>query len=117
MQLELKAADSHDDKRVYQRLTRKLAKVPILVIDDWAITPMSETHRRLLFDLVEKRDGTGSLIITSQYKPSQWHAAFGDSTIADAVLDRIVHSSNIYDFEKVESFRKLNATKGGQRSC
>ncbi len=112
--LELKAADSQDDRRIFNSLLRKLVNVPVLVIDDWAIAPMSEVHRRLLFDVVEKRDGKGSLIITSQYKPSQWHSALGDSTIADAILDRIVHSANVYDFEKVESFRKLNALKGGK---
>ena len=106
---ELIAADKKDDRGVYKRVLRKYVNVPALIIDDWATIPMTDAQRRLIFDLVEQRDGKGSLIITSQYKPSEWHASFGDSTIADAVLDRIVHASNIYDFKDVESYRKLNA--------
>lgn len=106
---ELIAADKREDRAFYKRILRKYINVAVLIIDDWATIPMTDAHRRLIFDLIEQRDGKGSLIITSQYKPSEWHASFGDSTIADAVLDRIVHASYIYDFKGVESYRKLNA--------
>jgi DNA replication protein DnaC len=111
--LELKSADNNPDRKVYQRLIKKLVKVPVLILDDWGISQMGADQRRLLFDLIEQREDSGSLIITSQYQPCEWHTAFGDVTMADAILDRIVHSAHVFDFKKVESFRKIKALKGG----
>lgn len=106
---ELQTADDKEDRKCIIRLLRKLEKIDVLVIDDWGLFPVKANQRRLLFDLVERREDKGSLIITSQYPPEKWHEVFGEDTSADAVLDRIVHRSNLFDFKGEESMRKLNA--------
>jgi DNA replication protein DnaC len=111
--VELQAAENEANSKVFKRLMTKLVRIPVLIIDDWGITPLTATQRRLLFDLIERREDIGSLIITSQYDPNQWHIAFGDVTTADAVLDRIVHMANIFNFKGVDSFRKQNGESGG----
>lgn len=90
----------------------KVKKVPLLIIDDWGIAPLTVTERHALFELIELRDQKGSLIITSQYTVGDWYDAFGDETIADSTLDRIVHSAHKINM-KGESFRKLMGIKGG----
>ncbi|MCG9770906.1 IS21-like element helper ATPase IstB [Pseudoalteromonas piscicida] len=90
----------------------KVKKVPLLIIDDWGIAPLTVTERHALFELIELRDQKGSLIITSQYNVGDWYDAFGDETIADSTLDRIVHSAHKINM-KGESFRKLMGIKGG----
>ena len=90
----------------------KVKKVPLLVIDDWGIAPLTVIERHALFELIEQRDQKGSLIITSQYPVGDWYDAFGDETIADSTLDRIVHSAHKINM-KGESFRKLMGIQGG----
>lgn len=90
----------------------KVRKVPLLIIDDWGIAPLTVTERHALFELIELRDQKCSLIITSQYTVGDWYDAFGDETIADSTLDRIVHSAHKINM-KGESFRKLMGIKGG----
>ena len=76
------------------------------MLDDWGNALMSSEERHLLFELIESRDQSSSLIITSQYPVDTWHEAFQDSTIADSVLDRIVHNAHKIEL-KGESIRKL----------
>lgn len=111
--IKLQTEDKKEDRKCLSRLMRKLELLDVLIIDDWCLTPLSISQRRLLFDLIERREGKGSMIITSQFPPEQWYSAFGDDTTADAILDRIVHCANIIDFKGKESFRKLNAKKMG----
>jgi len=97
-------------------LIAKLVKIKILLIDDWGIAPLNGSQRYLLFELIEKREQRGSLLITSQYAFEQWHTAFQDETVGDAVLDRIVHMSHVIKLED-GSLRKrhgINA-KGGSK--
>lgn len=86
-------------------LRRKLLKTPLIIIDDWGISPLSSVERHLLFELIEGRDKNGSMIITSQYPIKAWYDAFQDPTIADATLDRIVHQTHEITL-KGESIRK-----------
>ena len=72
---------------------KELAKVDLLVLDDWGQT-LGETDRRELFEIIEDRNEKSSLIITSQLPVDHWHEAIGDPTIADAILDRIVHRAH-----------------------
>jgi DNA replication protein DnaC len=106
---DLQIADDKEDRKCIDRLLRKLDKFNVLVIDDWGLFPVKASQRRLLFNLVERREDKGSLIITSQYPPEKWHEVFGEPTSADAVLDRIVHRANLFDFSGEESMRKLQA--------
>jgi len=71
---------------------------------------MSSTAAQVLLDVVDRRMRTGSLLITSQYPTDKWHAFFPDPTIADAVLDRVVHQAHRLQL-KGESMRKLRGRK------
>jgi len=110
---ELQTADDKEDRKCMTRLMNKLVKTDVIVIDDWGLFPLKSSQRRLLFNLVESREDKGSLIITSQYPPEKWHEVFGEATSADAVLDRIVHRANLFDFKGEESMRKLQAKNNG----
>ena len=89
----------------YGKLMLNYAKADLLVLDDWGLTPMTDQQRRDLLELMEDRYGLKSTIITSQLPVTSWHEAIGDPTLADAILDRIVHNS--YKIEmKGESMRK-----------
>ena len=92
----------------YPRLLTRLAKVKLLILDDWAITPMTAEQRRDLLEIVEDRCGRASTIIASQIPIADWHSAIGDTMLAGAILDRLVH--NAYRIElKGDSMRKNNA--------
>ncbi|MCP4061445.1 MAG: ATP-binding protein [Pseudoalteromonas sp.] len=73
---------------------------------------LSSAQRHMLYDLVESRDKQCSMLITSQYPVSDWYDAFGDETIAESVLDRIVHASHKLNLTGV-SMRKVNGVEGG----
>lgn len=89
--IELELAEKSDKLKAF---FRKMSRSTVLVIDDWALTPISSIQRRLLFDLIEKREKEGSLIITSQFDFDLWHEAIGEETVADALLDRIAPMSH-----------------------
>jgi len=80
------------------RLTQ-LAKLDLLVIDDFAISPIGPAERSDLLELLDDRVGTRSTIITSQLPVKAWHTYLNDPTLADAILDRIVHSSHRIDLK------------------
>jgi DNA replication protein DnaC len=74
-------------------LMRRLAKVDLLLIDDWMMSELSATQRRDLMEIVDDRHDRGSIILATQIPLSSWHRAIGDATYADAILDRIVHAA------------------------
>ena len=65
----------------------------VLILDDWGLAAVNDVQRQDLLEVMEDRDATRSTIITSQLPRDQWHAYLGDPTIADAVLDRLVHNA------------------------
>lgn len=77
----------------YAKLLAKLAKVNVLILDDFGPEPLLPEHRRDLLEIAEDRCGRGSFIITSQVPVEHWHQVIGDPTLADAILDRIIHAS------------------------
>jgi DNA replication protein DnaC len=77
----------------YTRLLARLARIDVLVLDDWGLAPLTDAQRRDILEIVEDRHGVRSTIITSQLDVGKWHDYVGDPTIADAILDRIVHNS------------------------
>lgn len=102
--LAMARADGSLDKRLEQ-----LARVDVLIIDDWMMTALGESERRDILEIVEDRYNTRSTILTSQIPIDQWHEQIGDPTSADSILDRLVH--NAYRLElKGESMRKVKAT-------
>jgi DNA replication protein DnaC len=106
--LKLVAADKNGKLATFRR---KLNNTPLLVIDDWGISPLNPVERHLLFEFIEGRDKKGSMIITSQYPIKAWYDAFQDPTIADATLDRIVHQTHEIVL-KGESIRKAIGMNG-----
>ena len=93
----------------YGKLMINFAKTDLLVLDDWGLTPMTDPQRRDLLELMEDRYGLKSTIITSQLPVVSWHEAIGDPTLADAILDRIVHNAHKIEM-KGESMRKSQRT-------
>ena len=89
----------------YPKLLESLAKTQVLVLDDWGLSPLSAEHRHDLLEVLEDRHGVRSTIVTSQLPVEKWHDVIGDPTLADAILDRLVH--NAYRLElKGDSMRK-----------
>jgi DNA replication protein DnaC len=77
-----------------------------LVLDDWAIAPFSPADCREILEVIEDRCQTKSTIIASQLPVDDWHAAIGDPTVADAILDRLVHNAHKINL-RGESMRKV----------
>jgi DNA replication protein DnaC len=101
-------------------LLRQLAKAHLLVIDDFGITPLTDETVRDLLEILDDRYDHGSSLITSQLPVDQWHAYLGDRTVADAILDRLVHNSYRVVL-KGESMRKrlspmLSSKNGKEKS-
>jgi DNA replication protein DnaC len=84
---------AHGDGSFARRLAQ-LAKLDLLVIDDFAISPIGAAERNDLLELLDDRVGTRSTLITSQLPVKAWHTYLDDPTLADAILDRVVHSSH-----------------------
>ena len=78
----------------YAKLLRQLARVDLLIIDDWGPEPLLAEQQRDLLEIVEDRYGAGSLIITSQVPVDHWYEIVGNPTLADAILDRIIHNAH-----------------------
>ena len=78
----------------YGKLINKLARTQILVIDDLGLAPMTDSERRDLLEVIEDRHENASTIITSQLPIENWHEHIGDPTIADAILDRLIHNAH-----------------------
>lgn len=78
----------------YVRLLARLAKVDVLVLDDWGLAPMTDQQRRDVLEILEDRHGARSTVITSQLPVENWHDYIAHPTIADAVLDRLVHNGH-----------------------
>jgi len=78
----------------YPRLLAKLARVDVLVLDDFALAPLQEAERRDLLEILEDRYGTRSTIVTSQLPPAHWHEYIRDPTLADAICHRLLHNAH-----------------------
>jgi DNA replication protein DnaC len=90
------------------KLLKKLARAALLVIDDFGVAAVAGKQYRDLLEILDDRHGQGATLITSQFPVSQWHELINDATVADAILDRLVH--NAYRLElKGESLRKSKA--------
>jgi DNA replication protein DnaC len=94
----------------YGKLLSRLAKYAVLIIDDWGLAKLPDRERRDLLELLEDRYDLRATIISSQIPVDKWHDLIGDPTIADAVLDRVIHNAHHITM-KGESMRKLLAKK------
>ncbi len=95
---------AHGDGR-FSRLVQQLAKTDVLVLDDWGLEKMTLSQRNDVLEIMEDRHGLKSTLITSQLPIAQWHKAIGNATLADAILDRLLHNSHKIKL-KGESMRK-----------
>lgn len=95
---------AHGDGR-FSKIIQQLAKTDLLVLDDWGLEKMTLSQRNDLLEIMEDRHGSKSTLITSQLPIMQWHKAIGDATLADAILDRLLHNSHKLKL-KGESMRK-----------
>ncbi len=94
----------------YGRLLASFAKTDLLVLDDWGLIPLNDEHRRDLLEITEDRYNLRSTALVSQFPVENWHDLVGDPTLADAILDRLVH--NAYKITlKGDSMRKRNLTQ------
>ena len=92
----------------YNKLLATLAKTDVLIIDDWGLAKLTAENRRDLLEILEDRHGSRSTLATSQLPVDKWHDMIGDPTLADAILDRLVH--NAYKINlKGGSMRKRRA--------
>jgi DNA replication protein DnaC len=78
----------------YARVLQRVARIDVLVIDDWALAAVHEQERQDLLEILEDRHGTRSTIVTSQLPVPKWHAHIGDPTLADAICDRLLHNAH-----------------------
>ena len=92
----------------YAKLMKRLLKAKVLVIDDLGLAPVSAPEQKDLLEVIEDRHGTASTIVTTQLPIDHWHENIGDSTVADAILDRLVHNAHKIHL-KGESMRKLRS--------
>ena len=97
-------AIAHGDGR-YVKFITHLAKVDVLLLDDWGVAMLTDSARRDLLEILDDRYGQRSTIVTSQLKTDDWHASIGDPILADAILDRLVHNAHKLDLSG-ESIRK-----------
>lgn len=96
----------------YGRLLARIARVELLILDDWGLAPLTGEQRRDLLEIVDDRHGRASTIVTSQVPVEHWHDVIGDPTLADAILDRLVHNAHRLVL-KGESMRKITARRDG----
>ena len=90
----------------YSKLLAMLEKTELLIIDDWGLEPLSISHRHDLLEILEDRHNCKSTIIASQLPINKWHTYIDDGTLADAILDRVVHNAFQVNL-KGDSLRKL----------
>ena len=103
-ELEIAKADGR-----YAKLIRELAQTDLLILDDWGLAPVADHMRPVLLEVLDDRHGNRSTIVTSQLTIEHWHAAIGGATIADAILDRLVHNGHKIELEG-DSMRKKRSS-------
>ena len=96
----------------YGRLLKTLARVQLLILDDWGLAPLTPEQGRDLLEVLDDRHGCSSTIMTSQLPLDHWHEMIGNPTIADAILDRLVHNAHRLTL-KGDSMRKMAAKQSG----
>ncbi|MFG1275194.1 IS21-like element helper ATPase IstB [Xanthobacter flavus] len=94
----------------HARLLKTLGRVELLILDDWGLSVLAQSQRIDLLEILEDRNGRGSTIVTSQVPADQWHEVIGDPTLADAILDRLVHNAHRLNMTG-ESMRRMTGRR------
>ena len=92
----------------YLKLMAQLAKIDLMILDDWGLSVLNDQQRHDLLEIIDDRHNRSSTIITSQLPMEKWHAVVGDPTIADAILDRVIHNAYTLNL-KGDSVRKKHS--------
>lgn len=93
----------------YNKLLATLARTDLLVLDDWGLHPLTDGQRRDLLEILEDRYASRSTLVTSQLPVDAWHDAIGDATLADAMLDRLIHNAYRLPLKAEVSMRERRA--------
>ena len=104
-ELELARADGS-----YAKKLRALGQVDVLIVDEWAMAPLADAERRAFLEICDERYQTRATLLTSQMPVPTWHGQIGDPTVADSIMDRLVHAAHRLELEG-ESIRKQRAGK------
>jgi len=99
----------------YGKLLAQWAKTDLIVLDDWGIAPLSDEHRRDLLEILEDRYDRAATLVASQFPVEKWHAYLDDPTVADAILDRLIHNAYRIELDG-DTLRKRPLTKSGKKA-
>ena len=94
----------------FHKVVQRLAAVKVLIIDDWGLKPLDAMDRHDLAELIDQRYGRTATVVVSQLPTDKWYGAIGDATLAEAILDRLLHNAHRIEL-KGESMRKRTATQ------
>lgn len=100
----------------YAKQLAQWARTDVLVLDDLVMAPMSDQARRDLLEILDDRHGSRSTIVTSQIPVDNWHDAIGDPTLADAILDRLVHNAHRFSLDGESMRKRQNGLTDKQQS-
>lgn len=98
----------------YIKLMEYVAKLSLLVLDDWGLVPMSDDNRRDLLEIIDDRYHRSSTLITSQLPVQEWYESIGDATLGDAIMDRLIHNAHRIEI-KGPSMRAVIAKKKAKK--
>jgi hypothetical protein len=97
------------------KLLYRLGRVDVLIVDDWAMAPLADPERRDFLEICDERYQSRSTLLTSQLPVSAWHAQIGEPTVADSILDRLVHNAHRIELQG-DSMRKKRPAKASAES-
>lgn len=100
----------------YGRLLAKLAKLDLLVIDDWLLSPLKDAERRDVLEVIEDRAERGSTLLAGQLPIKTWHEVIGEAMLADAILDRLVHRAHKIDLRGPSQREARSPIRGGNKT-
>ncbi len=100
---------------IYKKVMKQYKKVGLLILDEWLLTPLKDSQAMDVLEIVETRHRNASTIFCTQFAPGGWHEKIGEETLADAILDRIVHDSYTIFIDGRVSMRERHGVKQKER--